>query len=79
MFEAHGLTITINEEIKILALLKNSNGIHFKTIHIDNIPYYAILAKVRDFQKRVFTTNIDGTLDITEQGMEYLNQLLKSI
>jgi hypothetical protein len=38
MFEARGLTITINDEIKILELLKNSNGIDFITIHIDSIP-----------------------------------------
>jgi hypothetical protein len=79
MFEARGLTITINDEIKILELLKNSNGIYFKNIYIDSIPYYAILAKVRDFEKNGVTTNIDGTLDITEQGIEYLNQLLNTI
>ena len=78
MFEAQGLIFTIHDEIKILELLKSSNGISFRIIHIDDLPHYALIAKIRDFQKRGLTTNADGILDITEQGTEYLNQLLSS-
>jgi len=66
---------SVDDEIKILELLKNSNGIDSKTIQIDDIPYYAILAIVRDLEKRGFTTNVERTFDITEQGIEYLNKL----
>jgi len=78
MFEAQGFIYTIHDEIKILNLLKSSNGISFKVMHIDDLPHYAILAKVRDYQKEGFTTNIEGIFNITEQGIEYLNQLLNS-
>jgi hypothetical protein len=70
--------LDINEEIKVLELLRNSDGIDLKEIHIDDIPYYALIAEIRDFQKRGLTKNIDGILGITEHGIEYLNQLLNS-
>jgi|GEM_PF-5449261 len=78
MFEAQGYIYTDANEIKILDLLKNSDGISFRAIHIEDIPYYGIVAKVRDWQKQGLTSNIDGILGVTEQGIEYLNQLLSS-
>ena len=78
MFEAHGYVFTTDDEIKILDLLKSSGGISFKLIHIEGLPYYFVLTKIRDYQKQGFTTNIHGMLGITEQGVEYLNQLLFS-
>ena len=69
---------TTEDEIKILTSLKSSGGISWKVIHIEGLPYYGVVAKVRDYQKQGFTTNTDGILGITEQGKEYLNQLLDS-
>jgi hypothetical protein len=70
--------IDSNNEIKVLELLKNSKGIYWKELYLDDLPFYAIVAIARDLEKRGFTTNIDGILDITEQGVGYLNQLLNS-
>jgi len=70
--------LDINDEIKVLELLKNSDGIDFKEINIEGIPYYAVIAEIGNFRKRGLTKNIDGILGITEQGIEYLNQLLSS-
>lgn len=70
--------IIFNDEVKILQLLKNSRSIHLKKIHLDDYPYYAIIAIARDLQKRGLVTNIDGMLDITNEGIEYLNNILFS-
>ncbi len=69
---------TTDGEIKILDFLKSSGGISWKVINIEGLPYYGVVAKVRDYQKQGFTANIDGVLSITEHGEEYLNQLLDS-
>jgi hypothetical protein len=71
------ILLDIKDEIKILEQLKNYNDNYFKTIHIDGIDYYAIVAKIRDYEKSGFATNINGKYDITEKGVEYLNELLK--
>jgi len=67
-----------DNEIKVLELLENSKGIYFKEIYLEYLPYYAILAIARDLEKRGFTTNNNGIIDITEQGKEYLIELLNS-
>ena len=74
---------TNENEIKVLEFLKNSKGIHsrkiiIEEIDLENLPCYAILAIARDLEKRGFTSNSNGVLDITEQGKEYLIKLLNS-
>jgi hypothetical protein len=71
-------TFTTDDEIKILTLLKRSDGISWKVIDVEGLPYYGVVAKVRDFQKQGFTTNVEGILGITEKGEKHLNQLLYS-
>jgi len=78
MFEAFSFTFTIDDERKILALLKSSGGISWGAINVEGLPYYGAIAKVRDYQKQGFTTNINEILGITERGNEYLNQLSAS-
>lgn len=70
--------LDINEEIKVLELLKNSDGIDFKEINIDDLPYYGLIAEIKGFEKRGLTKNINGILCITDLGIEYLDQLLNS-
>jgi predicted methyltransferase len=63
-------------EIEVLELLKNSKGIYWKELYLEDLPFYAILAIARDLEKRGFTTNNNGIIDITEQGKDYLIKLL---
>jgi hypothetical protein len=65
-------------EIKVLELLKKSNGIHFTDAHLEDFPYFAISAFARDLEKGGYTSNTNGILDITEEGKEYLIKLLSS-
>ena len=60
------------KEIKVLEYLKNSNGVHFTQASTDDMNYFEISAIARDLQKKGFTSNNDGILNITEQGKEYL-------
>jgi hypothetical protein len=72
------LTIDAEIEMKVLELLKKSNGIHFTDAFLEELPYFAIAAIARDLEKRGFTSNTNGILDITENGREYLIKLLNS-
>jgi len=72
------LHIDAKIEIKVLELLKKSNGIHFTDAFLEDLPYFAIAAIARDLEKKGFTSNTNGILDITEDGEEYLNKLLNS-
>jgi hypothetical protein len=78
MFEAQGYTYSIDDEIKILNSIQNAGGVSFTEIHIEGVPYYGVLTQVRDYEKQGLTTNIGGSIDITQKGIEYLNQLLNS-
>jgi predicted methyltransferase len=70
--------LNVNEEIKVLEILKNSGSINFRVMHIDEIPYHALLAQIKDYEKRRLIKHTNDMISITEQGIEYLNQLLSS-
>jgi predicted transcriptional regulator len=72
------LTIDAEIEIKVLELLKKSNGIHFTDANLEDLNYFAIAAIARDLEKKGFTSNTNGILDITENGKEYLIKLQNS-
>lgn len=70
--------INVENEIKVLELLKKSKGIHFTDANLKGLPYFATAAIAMDLEKRGFTSNNNGILDITEEGKEYLIKLLNS-
>ncbi len=70
------LGIDAEIEIKVLELLKKSNGIHFTEANLQDLPYFAIAAIARDLEKKGLTSNTNGILDITQEGKEYLIKLL---
>ena len=67
-----------HKEIKVVEFLRKSRGVHFIEAYLDDMNNWEIAAIARELEKRGFTSNSNGLLDITEPGIEYLNKLLKS-